>query len=127
MENLFRRYIQTTFLLIIILIIIAPAQAGSQWETKEIHYDNQNIVGGYISGEYIIILTSEGINQTGNRINLYSIKSGDSINPGKPSKGMTVTGEAVSGDYAVWFETQAMDFETNESDTLPNSIYLMDI
>lgn len=106
----------------------APATAGSQWETKEINFENESVAGADISGEYVVFLTAgEKMDQSENRINLYQTGSGESKIIGYPSKGMTVTGEDVSGVYAVWFETPADLFDENSSDELPNSIFLMDI
>lgn len=122
------QYRRAAVLLIALFFLPIAAAAGSQWEIKEIPSDNESVLGGTISGEYIIFLTSGGMNQSDNRIKLYDITLGDSNIIGAPSEGMTVTGEDLSGDYAVWFETQAMeDFESNESDTKPNSIYLIEI
>lgn len=122
------RKIAAIVISIIFISLSAPAMAGPQWETKEINFENESVAGGDISGGYIVFLTAEEqMNQAGNRINLYKISSGESTIIGVPSKGMTVTGEGVSGEHAVWFETQADLFEENASCELPNSVYLMDI
>lgn len=125
------RYKQAIFLLFILipLILSAPAAAGSQWETKEIGYENLSVVSGDISGDYIVYLTAgEGMTQTENRINLYDTGSGERKIVGIPGVNMTVTGESVSGDYAVWFETGAdIIGETVQEEDLPNTVYLMNI
>ena len=116
-------------ILFIILFFLPVAAAGSQWETTEIIFENESVNSGVISGNYIIVLTvGEGLNMSENRINLYNIDSGEHKITGIPSEGMTVTGEDLSGDYAVWFETRAMDiFDQNQSGTKLNSVYLMEI
>ena len=122
------QYRRAAVLLIVLFFLPALAAAGYQWETKEIPSENESVLGGAISGEYIIFLSSGGMNQSDNRIKLYDITSGDSNIIGAPSEGMMVTGEDLSGDYAVWFETESMDnYDENDTDTKPNSIYLMDI
>lgn len=120
---------RAAILLIVLFFLPAVVAAGSQWETKEIIFENESANSGAISGDYIILLiVGEEMNQSANTINLYEISSGENKIVGVPSEGMTVTGEDISGDYAVWFETEATeDFEMNESETRPNSVYLMNI
>ncbi|WP_421908173.1 hypothetical protein [Methanolacinia petrolearia] len=126
--NVLMQYRRAAVLLIVLLFLPAVAAAGSQWETKEIPSENESVLGGAISGEYVIFLTSGGMNQSDNRIKLYDVSSGDSNIIGAPSEGMMVTGEDLSGDCAVWFETESRDnYEENDTDTKPNSIYLMNI
>jgi hypothetical protein len=122
-------YKRATVLLIFLFLLPVAATAGSQWETKEIIFENESVNSGTISGDYIILLTvGEGFNQSLNRINLYNIDSGEHKITGIPSEGMTVTGEGLSGDYAVWFETRTMDiFDQNESGAKSNYVYLMEI
>ncbi len=122
-------YKRAIVLLIFLFLLPVAAAADSQWVNKDINLENESVNSGVISGDYIIFLTvGGGFNQSENRIKLYNISSEESKTVGIPSEGMTVTGEDISGDYAVWFETQAMeDFEINESDTKLNSVYLMEI
>jgi len=115
-------------LLIIFISLSAPAMAGSQWETKEINIENSSVTGAGISGDYIVSLTAgEIMDPSGNRIHLYETDTGENRIIGVPSDGMTVTGEGVLGEYAVWFETPVALFDDNTSEKKPNSIYLMNI
>jgi hypothetical protein len=114
-------------LLIAVLIMIVPASAETAWENTEIPVENGSFTGGDISGNNIIFLKSEGMNLTLNRICLYTTDEKETKIIGTPSPGMTVTGYGISGNYAVWFEEDGSIFDTNESLTKPNTIYLADI
>lgn len=119
---------QLTILTIIfsILFLALPASADTACETNVISKTGIDAQGGKISGDYIVYLGTEGFNQSMNRIHLYSIKTGENKIIGTPDPGMTVTGQDISGDYAVWFETPSIDYENGDNEK-PNSIYLYSI
>lgn len=112
---------------LVLVLLAVPVSAGAVWEAKEVPYENASVVSGEISGDYVIFLASKGFNLTDNRVVLYNTGTGEKSIIGTPSHGMSVTGEDVSGDYAVWVETPAPDFEEAETETKPNTIYLMNI
>jgi len=116
-----------TAVLIAVLIMIIPASAGTIWENTEIPVEKGSFTGGDISGENIVFLKSEGMDLNLNRICLYNTDEEKVRIIGTPSSNMTVTGYGISGNYAVWFEEDGSLFETNESLTKPNTVYLANL
>ncbi|MDN7024647.1 hypothetical protein FGU65_07050 [Methanoculleus sp. FWC-SCC1] len=110
---------------IALFLCAAPAAAETGWVTEGVSENTTSALGGKISGDSILYLGgAEGIDQSQNRIYLYSILTGDQKIIGSPSVNMTVTGEDISGEYAVWFETPVVDFTLNETSAAPNRVCL---
>lgn len=110
---------------IALILCAAPAAAETGWVTEGVSENTTSALGGKISGDSILYLGgADGIDQAQNRIYLYSIRTGDQEVIGSPSVNMTVTGEDISGEYAVWFETPVVDFTLNETSAAPNRVYL---
>lgn len=130
MKNKYSKYLFTSFLLISLFLTVLPAAAETNWDQKEIYsQDNSSVISIDISGDYILFLTSSelSIDQSSNRVHLYDTQSGSIKTAGIPSPGMTVTGNDISGDYAVWVETQTSGFGEVEAESKPNTLYLMNI
>lgn len=111
-------------ILIAVIIMTIPASAETVWENTVIPVENGSFTGGDISGNNIIFLKSEGMDLNLNRICLYNTEEEKVRIIGTPSLNMTVTGYGISGSHAVWFEEDGSIFETNESLTKPNTVYL---
>ncbi|WP_292365366.1 MULTISPECIES: hypothetical protein [unclassified Methanoculleus] len=110
---------------IALILCATPVSADPGWVTTTISENTTDALGGTISGDHIVYLGgAEGMDRSQNRIYLYALQTDERKIVGSPSANMTVTGPDVSGEYAVWFETPVEDFETNETETAPNRVYL---
>ncbi len=110
---------------IALILCASPASADTGWVTKGVSENTTSALGGEISGDFILYLGgAEGLDQSQNRIFLYSLLTGDQTIIGTPAANMTVTDPDISGEYAVWFETPVTDFTLNETTVAPNRVYL---
>ncbi len=110
---------------IALILCASPASADTGWVTKGVSENTTSALGGEISGDFILYLGgAEGLDQSQNRIFLYSLLTGDQTIVGTPAANMTVTDPDISGEYAVWFETPVTDFALNETTVAPNRVYL---
>ncbi|MBP2133678.1 hypothetical protein J2128_001632 [Methanomicrobium sp. W14] len=111
-------------------IFTVSAAAGPQWSLIEVYNnssfsaDSPEISGGNI----IFLLANDNISSKGNDVAIYNISSETTAIAGTPAQNMTLTGDDISGNYAVWFETTGMEFTAPEDETdSRNTVYLMDL
>ena len=112
--------------LICLLLLTPQAAADASWSYKQISDPELDSIYTDISGDYVIYSGSIGdaMDQNSTRvIQLYSLDDGEERRIATPDAGSTLTGEAIDGNYAVWFSEPVFGSAADG----PNQIFLYSI
>jgi len=114
------------FALICILLCAPQAAADASWTYKQVSDPSLDSIYADISGEYLIYSGSIGdaMDQNSTRVTqLYSLDDGNEKRIATSYAGSSLTGEAIDGNYAVWFSEPVLG-STSDG---PNQIFLYSI
>lgn len=114
------------FSILLFLIAVPPAAAGASWSYANIPDPSVAALSADLSGDYLVYTASTGypVRENSTRVvELYSLVTGNRTRIAVSGPDSVLTGEAISGGYAVFFSEPQLE----APDGIPNRIFLYTI